>query len=235
MSENKDRGISFMRLFFRDAEPSTSENTENTSTETKPLAGNKFISFAGEAIQPTETNKALVDDFVNRLHNLINQNNQEGFDFLEFTETLFEESQNPNAEVYKMVFRIAQKMDKSLTPARLIESANYYKNLVQTTTDSEISKGEAKKQSLLADKENEKKGLEQSLNDTKSKLQELNLQIQELKKQEIALSNQFSVIEQKYNGQFIDIEAKIKAIQASKDQVLISIVDVEAGITNNLK
>lgn len=235
MSDNKDRGISFRRLFFRDSEPSTPEKNEITVPETGAVAGTSFIAQSGRTHQPVETNKSLVDDFVSRLHNLLNQNNQSGFDFLEFTETLFEESQNPNAEVYRMVFRIAQKMDKSLTPSRLIESANYYKNLVQTTADSEISKGEAKKQGLLVEKENEKRGLEQSLNDTRSKLEQLNLQILELKKQEIALSNQFSVIDQKYNGQFMDVESKINAIQASKEQVIGSIADVEAGITSNLK
>jgi hypothetical protein len=235
MSDNKDRGISFRRLFFRDSEPSTPENNENSVPEAGAVTGTGFISPGGRTLQPVETNKSLVDDFVSRLHNLLNQNNQAGFDFLEFTETLFEESQNPNAEVYRMVFRIAQKMDKSLTPSRLIESANYYKNLVQTTADSEISKGEAKKQGLLVEKENEKRGLEQSLNDTRSKLEQLNLQILELKKQEIALSNQFSVIDQKYTGQFMDVESKINAIQASKEQVIGSIADVEAGITSNLK
>lgn len=235
MSDNKDRGISFRRLFFRDNEPSTPENNENSVPEAGAVTGTGFIAQGGRILQPVETNKSLVDDFVSRLHNLLNQNNQAGFDFLEFTETLFEESQNPNAEVYRMVFRIAQKMDKSLTPSRLLESANYYKNLVQTTADSEISKGEAKKQGLLVEKENEKRGLEQSLNDTRSKLEQLNLQILELKKQEIALNNQFSAIDQKYNGQFMDVESKINAIQASKEQVIGSIADVEAGITSNLK
>lgn len=235
MSDPKDRGISFRRLFFRDSEPATPENNEITVPDTGAVAGTGFISQSGRTLQPVESNKSLVDDFVSRLHNLLNQNNQAGFDFLEFTETLFEESQNPNAEVYRMVFRIAQKMDKSLTPSRLLESARYYRNLVQTTADSEISKGEAKKQGLLVEKENEKKGLEQSLNDTRSKLDQLNQQILELKKQEIALSNQFSVIDQKYNGQFMDVESKINAIQASKEQVIGSIADVEAGISSNLK
>lgn len=235
MSENKDKGLSFRRLFFRDAETSTPEIIENTVKESGNIAGNNSISYVGLTNASVEASKTLVDDFANRLHNLINQNNQAGFDFLEFTETLYEESQNPTADVYKMVFRIAQKMDKSLTPSRLIDSAGFYKNLVQSTADSEITKGEAKKQSLLSEKENEKKGIEQSLYDTKSKLEQLNLQILELRKQEITLSNQFAVIDQKYNSQFIDIESKIQAMQASKEKVILSIADVEAGIATNLK
>ena len=111
----------------------------------------------------------LVEDFVQRLQNLINQNNQAGFDFLEFTESLFEEKQNPTPEVYKTVFRIAQKIDKSLTPARLLDSSMFYKDLVQRTAETEISKGVSKKQSLQAEKDTERTNLDNNLEEHKGK------------------------------------------------------------------
>ena len=113
--------------------------------------------------------QSLVEDFVQRLQNLINQNNQTGFDFLEFTESLFEEKQNPTPEVYKTVFRIAQKIDKSLTPSRLLDSAMFYKDLVQRTAETEINKGVSKKQGLQAEKDTEKNNLDNSLKRHKDK------------------------------------------------------------------
>jgi len=175
-----------------------------------------------------------VEDFVQRLQNLINQNNQAGFDFLEFTESLFEEKQNPTPEVYKTVFRIAQKIDKSLTSKRLLDSSMFYKDLVQRTADTEINKGVAKKQSLQGEKDTEKTNLDNSLNSTRAKIQQLSKQIQDLQNQDVSLSNQLSAIDQKYDGQFADIERKINAIRNAKDQVLVSIVDIEAGIKSNI-
>ena len=178
--------------------------------------------------------QALVEDFVQRLQNLINQNNQPGFDFLEFTESLFEEKQNPTPEVYKTVFRIAQKIDKSLTPARLLDSAMFYKDLVQRTAETEINKGVSKKQGLQSEKGNEKTNLDNGLKDTRTKIQQLTKQIQELQNQELVLNNQLLAIDQKYESRFNDIDRKVNAIRSAKEQVIVSIVDIEAGIKSNL-
>jgi hypothetical protein len=233
MAEN-DKGFSFKRLFFRDTEadseqsqpqvpqPETSRNQENYVSNTVALSG------AGGKEQP------LLEDFVQRLQNLINQNNQPGFDFLDFTESLFEEKQNPTPEVYKTVFRIAQKIDKSLTPSRLLESAVIYKDLVHQTVENEIVKGEAKRQGLQSEKDTEKNNLENSLKDTRLKIQQLTKQIQDLQNQDMTLSNQLLAIDQKYGSQFIDIDRKIGAIRSAREQVLVSIVDIEAGIKTNL-
>ena len=224
MSEN-DKGFSFRQLFFRDAEVGT---PEKQIQEAAPIS-NKIQQ--APAVVPEQS---LVDDFVKRLQNLINQNNKPGFDFLEFTESLFEEKQNPGPEVYKTVFRIAQKIDKALTPNRLLESSMYYKDLVQQTAETEIDKGESKKQGLLSDKDTERTSLDSSIRDTRTKIQQLTRQIQELQNQDIDLSNQLLAIDQKYGSQLIDIDRKISAIRNAKEQVLVSIVDVEAGIKMNL-
>jgi hypothetical protein len=234
MSE-KDKGFSFKRLFIRDAETVPEEKPiQETVTYKKPVQDD-FLSTptvpqpsAGFAEQP------LVEDFVQRLQNLINQNNQAGFDFLEFTESLFEEKQNPDPEVYKTVFRIAQKMDKSLTPSRLLQSSMFYKDLVTRTAETEISKGESKKQGLQTDKNNERNNLDNSLRDVRSKIQQLNQQIQELQNQESTVSNQLMAIDQKYGNQLIEIDRKISAIRNAKEQVISSIVDIEAGIKSNI-
>jgi len=224
MSENT-KGFSFRQLFFRDSEAGT---PEQQTQETEPVSNKISQAPVGVQEQP------LVENFVQRLQNLINQNNQPGFDFLEFTESLFEEKHSPGPEVYKTVFRIAQKIDKSLTTSRLIDSAMYYKNLVQQTAEAEIAKGDAKKQVLRAEKDTEKNNLDLGLRDTRTKIEQLTRQIQELKNEEVALNNQLMAIDQKYDSQFMDIDKKIGAIRHAKEQVIVSIVDIEAGIKSNL-
>jgi len=228
----KDKGFSFKRLFIRDIE-TTSEETQTP----KPSSSESHADFIPNRNPQTTIDaqgQSLVADFVQRLQNLINQNNQAGFDFLEFTESLFEEKQNPSPEVYKTVFRIAQKIDKSLTSNRLLESAKFYKDLVQRTAETEISKGVAKKQGLQTEKDNERTNLDNGLKDTRTKIQQLTKQIQELQIQEVAINNQLLAIDQKYENNFIDIDRKISAIRNAEEQVIVSIVDIEAGIKSNL-
>jgi hypothetical protein len=233
MADN-DKGFSFRSLFFRDAQPASEvKQVQDTPVYTHTNQGS-FITNPTPPSQAVVPEQSLVEDFVQRLQNLINQNNQPGFDFLEFTESLFEERQNPGPEVYKTVFRIAQKMDKSLTPSKLLQSSMFYKDLVQRTADGEVTKGESKKQGLETEKNNERNTLDSSLKDVSSKIQQLNMQIQELQNQQVTLNNQLMAIDQKYAGQFIEIERKINAIKNAKEQVIVSIVDIEAGIKTNL-
>jgi uncharacterized protein YaaR (DUF327 family) len=232
----KDKGFRFKSLFFRDVENNVEEsnnqenNTSNHSNNPETVSHNPISHAPTVRVQ----DQSLVDDFVQRLQHLINQNNQPGFDFLEFTESLFEEKQNPDPEVYKTVFRIAQKIDKSLTSNRLIDSAITYKDLVQRTAEAEIDKGESKKQRLLSEKDTERNTLDTSIKDIRAKIQQLTQQIQELQNQDIDYSNQLLAIDQKYGSQLIDIDRKITAIRSAKEQVLVSIVEVEAGIKMNL-
>ncbi len=232
MAEN-DKGFSFKRLFFRDTETYA---PENQAREVEPLNRNVQGDFNSTKISNSNdtAEQPLLEDFVQRLQNLINQNNQPGFDFLEFTESLFEEKQNPGPEIYKTVFRIAQKIDKSLTPSRLLESAMFYKDMVQRTVESEVSKGESKKQVLQSEKDAERNNLDNSLRDARLKIQQLTQQIQALQNQEIAFNNQLMAIDQKYGSQFVEIDRKINAIRNAKEQVIVSIVDIEAGIKSNL-
>jgi hypothetical protein len=231
---DKEKGFSFRQLFFRDAATGTPGKQTQQAEPVSITNADDFISNRIPQASAGAQDQSLVEDFVQRLQNLINQNNQAGFDFLEFTESLFEEKQNPTPEVYKTVFRIAQKIDKSLTPSRLIESAMYYKDLVQRTAESEINKGVTKKQGLQVEKDTEKNNLDNGLKDTRTKIQQLSLQIQELQNQEIALNNQLLAIDQKYGSKFFDIDRKVNAIRNAKEQVIVSIVDIEAGIKSSL-
>jgi hypothetical protein len=233
MSE-KDKGFSFRQLFFRDGKAGAVEEQVQKPESVSYRIPDDYISNKNSQTSVGVQDQSLVQDFVQRLQNLINQNNQPGFDFLEFTESLFEEKQNPTPEVYKTVFRIAQKIDKSLTPSRLLDSAMYYKDLVQRTAESEIDKGVTKKQQLQGEKDTEKNNLDNGLRDAQAKIQQLTRQIQELQNQETALNSQLLAIDQKYEGKFIDIDRKVSAIRNAKEQVIVSIVDIEAGIKSNL-
>ncbi|MFZ0283220.1 MAG: hypothetical protein WAL29_16335 [Bacteroidales bacterium] len=224
MSE-KDKGFKFRQLFFRDAEV----DPQNKQIQ-KPEPAGINLPQASAGVK----DQSLVEDFVQRLQNLINNNNQPGFDFLEFTESLFEEKQNPGPEIYKTVFRIAQKIDKTLTSTRLSDSAKFYKDLVHRAAESEINKGVSKKQELQSEKDTERSNLDSGLRETRTKIQQLTRQIQELQNQELNLNNQLSAIDHKYESKFTDLDRKLGAIRDAKEQVIVSIVDIEAGIKSNL-
>lgn len=238
MSENVKKGNSFKSLFFKEeeSEQQTTNTQSSFNSSTKQNNGGGLLTPVKSVSNPVVVvDNNTIETFVNKLQELINQNNQPGFDFLEFTETLFEESKNPTSDVFKMVFRIAQKMDKSLTPDKLVQSAAFYKNLVQQAADGEVNKGLNKKNALQVEKDSERKNLENVQTTANSKIEKLQAQILDLQSQSNDAGFQLSAIDQKYEDQFVDIDSKISAITTAKEQVISSIVDVESGIKSNLK
>lgn len=238
MSENVKKGNSFKSLFFKEeeSEQQTTNTQSSFNSSTKQNNGGGLLTPVKSVSNPVVVvDNNTIETFVNKLQELINQNNQPGFDFLEFTETLFEESKNPTSDVFKMVFRIAQKMDKSLTPDKLVQSASFYKNLVQQAADGEVNKGLNKKNALQVEKDSERKNLENVQTTANSKIEKLQAQILDLQSQSNDAGFQLSAIDQKYEDQFVDIDSKISAITTAKEQVISSIVDVESGIKSNLK
>lgn len=227
MADTPNKGFSFRKLFFRDVDTSTPSS--QPTNQNPSLAGEKTV-LPFNPVTNAKSDASIIEDFVQRLHNLINQNNQSGFDFVEFTESLFEETQNPDAGVYRTVFRIAQKMDTSLTAQKLIQSADYYKNLVQTAADNEIAKGNTKMGELNSLKETEKSNLTASLASIRDQINQLNQQINSLQQKSNEASNNLMQIDEKYNSQFQDIAIKLDAIKQAKEQVMVSIVDIQAGI-----
>ncbi len=87
---------------------------------------------------------------------------------------------------------------------------------------------------MQAEKDTERNNLDNGLKGTRTKIQQLTRQIQELQNQEVAMNNQLLAIDQKYDSKFTDLERKIQAIRDAKEQVVVSIVDIEAGIKSNL-
>jgi hypothetical protein len=83
----QDKGFSFRSLFFRNAQPVTDEKQAQPSPVYTPPAQGSFMSGTVSTASTGVSEQSLVEDFVQRLQNLINQNNQPGFDFLEFTES----------------------------------------------------------------------------------------------------------------------------------------------------
>jgi chromosome segregation ATPase len=126
-------------------------------------------------------------------------------------------------------------MDKTLTPQKLIDSANFYKTLVEEAANGEVSKGNAKKTTIENEKKTEKANLEASLSEANTQIDLLQKQIKEFEQQASTATNQLSLIDQRYSTQFADVDTKIVAINTAKEQVISSIVDIETGITKNLK
>ena len=215
------------------SEVNSSQTPSGSHVQAKPTNYSAPVYNPGRSYQSPEQ-KHWEDEFVDLLQDLIEKNNQEGFDFLEFTESLLETSERPGPMEYKMVFKIAQKMDASISVQSLIESARKYKELVDSAATSAVGDGERKKSTLQTQMSTTKSNLEQDINANTNQIRELEDKIEKLKLDSDAKSKQLSDIENEYQPQFAEIDAKINAMNTAKSTVISTIESVEQGIQNNI-
>lgn len=152
--------------------------------------------------------------------------NKDGFDFYEFYQSVMQGGPT-NPQVYVMAFNMGSIMDKSLSKEKLISDADYYIGEITKVYNDNVTKGNAKKESLLQQKDAENKNLSGELLMMEEQLEALKVQIDDRKKK-------ISDIDNKYSPQITEFENKLGANKLAKDKIVDSIELVKQGISTNI-
>lgn len=153
--------------------------------------------------------------------------NMEGYDFFEFYKAIVSAGAD-NPAVYPMAFTMAQTMDKKITKDSLVSQSDFYVQEISKVHTKYVESGSSKKTELLARKEDER--------------QQLNTEVQNLKMQIEALTNQMNnaqnnliQIDNKYANDLLEVDCKLMANDLAKNNLLASINKVKQGLINNVK
>lgn len=153
--------------------------------------------------------------------------NKNGFDFYEFYQSVMQGGPT-NPQVYTMAFGMGSIMDKSLSKDKLISDADFYIAEITKVYNDNVSKGNAKKQNLLAQKDSENKSLVTELENMEQQLEALKIQIDDRKKK-------LSAIDSKYSPELTDFDNRLGANELGKNKIIDSIEQVKQGINLNIK
>ena len=153
--------------------------------------------------------------------------NQNGYDFYEFYQAVVHGGVD-NPQIYSMAYAMGYGMDKTISKDKLLQQADFYLNEIRKVYTDNVSKGEGKKQSLLAQKNSENQALSNELELMRQQMEAFKLQIQDRE-------NKLSAIDGKYQPQIADVDSKLSANEAANAQIVQSIQQVKNGIINNLK
>lgn len=153
--------------------------------------------------------------------------NQPGYDFYEFYQAVMQAGPT-NPQIYTMAFTMASAMDKTISKDRLVQQSDYYLTEIEKVYNDYVSKGNSKREDLLAQKKHENESLVGELSLLRQQLEAITTQIADRE-------NKLSVIDVKYSPMIGEVEGKIAANQMAKTKVVQSIEQVKQGIINNLK
>lgn len=208
--------------------------------QTKGEAPAKAASDNKAAPKPANVPKSRVDKatpnaavkpdrkFVDLLLKAIEDNNLEGFDYLEFKQSVqsLTKVESDEAKRYQSAFAMAGAM--GLTKSNLFSSAKHYAGILDAEEKKFAEAFNGQRQKQINERETKGKQLEQSIKDKEAQIKKLQADIEKEKKQ---LSN----IESDISKAMAKVEATKEGFYSAYHMVLKQIKDDLDKITNYIK
>lgn len=138
-------------------DPKPSNSTPPPSTPS--FAGKNSTTAINAPVFTPPASNDFVEDLRNRFRKILEEKNQPGFDFYEFSLMLLRTSSNPSVEHFKTAYEGAKLLNPNCNQQFLLDSANFYKSELQKAFEATVSAGEQKKTALNAEKDKEQKQL----------------------------------------------------------------------------
>lgn len=178
-------------------------------------AGNQQPQTSTTAPAPiVKTTGAVSSKFVDILAGALEKNNQEGFDYFEFRQSLINLAKMPMDEVtrYQSAFAMAQTM--GVTSAKLVDSAQFYMTVLsneQTKFNEAHAQQRAK---LIGNREDEAKNLDALIQQKAEQIKKLTQEIAEHQKQSEQIRKDVSDATIKIENTKADFEATFASVVA---------------------
>ena len=211
-----------------ESKPATS--TPPPSSPTPSFAGKNSTTAINAPVFTPPASNDFVEDLRNRFRKILEEKNQPGFDFYEFSLMLLRTSSNPSVEHFKTAYEGAKLLNPNCNQQFLLDSAGFYKSELQKAFEATVSAGEQKKTALNAEKDKEQKQLNNEAATIEQQLSKLKQEIANLEKIQAEKIAALNGIDSKFTDKFVEIEQKIQATIAAKEGVANEMTLIENGI-----
>jgi len=209
--------------------PST-DTTTPTTQSSGPTGLFSGFGFGSDKTTQKET-ASVPNEYIEKALEIYSQGfnslNQNGYDFFEFYQSVMQVGPD-NPQIYPMAFAMGSAMEKTISKDKLAQQADYYINEINKVYNDYVNKGNAKKQELETQKNNENHILVSELELMRQQMEALGTQIQDRK-------SKLNAIGSKYEPQIAEVDSKLAANNIAKSQIVDSIEKVKNGIVKHLK
>jgi hypothetical protein len=158
-------------------------------------------------VRPVSESGNVTDKFVQILLGALEKNNQQGFDYFEFRQSLKNLEKMPMDEATRFHSAYAMAQTMNVTPAKLIESAQFYLNVL-AGEQSKFNEAHAQQRAkLIGNREDEVRNLEAMILSKTEQIKQLTLQIEEHRKNSEQIRNEIGDSTIKIENTKADFEA----------------------------
>lgn len=193
-------------LFVVTAEANKKEEAPESNTDTKPTKEVKSSETTSVSTSISNTKGNVSQPILDKLLGIINQNNQSGFDYIEFKNSLkaLEKMGLDEKTMYRSAFATAQTIGASVP--HLIDSVDFYKKILNKENTEFSNALLQQNNSKIAEREKEIQGYKEMIAEKENQLNLLTQEIEKHKQVIHALSNKIETDAQQINKTKIDFE-----------------------------
>ncbi len=219
MSDNNDRfGSDILKGLKRVLFTSSMEDDKAVSSTAETLAPHQNPEPAKPQVTESYLSEPDMKDVKLRVYQLLENMNKPGVDFFEVWNAAVEMG-GPNSTNIKSAFTSLKFADKSLTKAKLQETAAAYMSGLKTVIETESQKRLEEKARLDKEREQVKSSLIAEIN-------AIEQQIAVLQEKLVAKKSERDTIQQKYDPKIAEIDQKINTGKKSVNSVLTEMQQV---------
>jgi len=182
----------------------------------------------------TSADANLIDDLMGRFQKLIEEKNQAGFDFFEYSTMVLGVSQTPSSDHFKMAFQGAKVMNAGVSKEQLLNSAAFYKQALETAYADTIKKGEEKRRSVEQQQVAHQQKLNQELGNIEQQIANFEKKITELQASKATKATELNTLAGAFAPQIAEVETKLNATALAKDQIMGRLAMIEEGIKQHV-
>ena len=178
-----------------------------------------------QAPSPTaNTSGSVTDKFSEILLGALEKNNQAGFDYFEFRQALRNLAKMPMDEQTRFQSAYAMAQTMGATPAALVESANFYLQVLATEQSKFNEAHQQQRAKLIGNREDEVKNLEGMMQQKAEQIKQLTQQIEDHRQRAEQIRKELS-----------DSTIKIENTKADFEATFASVVSQMQGDIDKMK
>jgi len=202
-----------------DSTASSEETIESGSDMVSPVSAGTAPSNPSPSAQPGKASPK----FVNVLLKAIEANNLEGFDYLEFKQSLQNLAAMDMDEKTKYQSAFAMAKTMGVTPSKLVNSAQHYINVLKKEENKFSDALKNQKQKQVVNREQGIKGLEEAVVKKQQMIEKLQKEIeadkQKLEKQKTAINESVAKVQATKEGFISAYHSVLGQIQGDIDKM----------------
>ena len=190
------------------------EDEPKTKPQQAPVAKPAPEPSRPAPVAPAPVNGTVNDRFVEILMNALQKSNQEGFDYMEYRQSLhnLKDMAMDEATRFKSAFAMAQTL--GVTQAKLLDSGRFYLGVLEQEQEKFNNAHAQQRSKLVGEREKEQEDLEAGIRQRAAQIEQLQREMVEAQNRMQQIGSEIATNTQKIENTRSDFEATFTAVYA---------------------